>query len=138
VFRRRFLQSVTQWSMSERHVLPIAPVASVEVLRVTDRAGVATVMDPASYALVTTCIARAWCPRRSSCRRSAPAGSPRSSFSPGIPRPWDGLPADIRQAVLMLAGTFFGQNESAAEGFPAGVLALIEPYRTLRLSGAGA
>jgi uncharacterized phiE125 gp8 family phage protein len=25
VFRRRFLQSVTQWSMSERHVLPIAP-----------------------------------------------------------------------------------------------------------------
>jgi hypothetical protein len=48
------------------------------------------------------------------------------------------LPADIRQAVLMLGGTFFGQNESAAAGFPRAFCALIEPYRTLRLSGAGA
>jgi hypothetical protein len=30
---------VTAWSMSERHVLPIAPVASVEVVRITDRDG---------------------------------------------------------------------------------------------------
>ena len=138
VFRRRFLQSVTQWSMSERHVLPIAPVASVEVLRVTDRAGVATVIDPASYTLVTDM----HCPSLVSTAVVLPKlGSGRFAeieFLAGYSATWDGLPADIRQAVLMLGGTFFGQNESVAEGFPAGVLALIEPYRTLRLSGAGA
>jgi hypothetical protein len=39
-------------------------------------------------------------------------------FLAGYSATWDGLPADIRQAVLMLAGTFFGQNERRRPGSP--------------------
>ena len=53
VLRRRFVQTVTLWATSERHVLPIAPVASIEVVRMIDRLGEARVLEPAAYALVT-------------------------------------------------------------------------------------
>jgi uncharacterized phiE125 gp8 family phage protein len=138
VFRRRFVQTVPDWSMAERHVLPIAPVASVDVVRITDRTGAAQVLEPAAYDLVVD----THCPCLVATAVSLPSlGSGRFAeieFQAGFADHWDGLPADLRQAVLMLAGTFFGQNEEASAGFPSGVSALIEPYRTLRLRGAGA
>lgn len=138
VFRRRFVQTVTAWSMSERHVLPIAPVANVEAVRITDRAGTVNVLDPAAYALVTDMHCPSIVPTAVSLPRLGSGRSAEVEFLAGYSEAWPGLPADLCQSVLMLAGTFFGQNEEVSAALPQGVLALIEPYRTLRLRGAGA
>jgi uncharacterized phiE125 gp8 family phage protein len=138
VYRRRFSQTVTAWSMSERHVLPIAPVASIELFRITDRVGTVTEMDPASYALVTDMHCPCVVPTAVALPTLGAGRFAEIEFLAGYSETWDGLPPDLGQAVLMLAGAFFGQNEEASAGFPAGVSALIEPYRTLRLRGAGA
>lgn len=138
VFRRRFVQSVSDWSTGDRHVLPVAPVASVEVVRLVDRTGAAQVLAPSTYALVTDM----HCPSLVSTASSLPTlgagGHAEIEFLAGYAEVWGGLPGDLAQAVLMLAGVFFGQNEETRLGFPPGVAALIEPYRTLRLRGAGA
>jgi uncharacterized phiE125 gp8 family phage protein len=115
------LQTVTDWSMAERHVLPIAPVASVDVVRITDRTGAVRCWSRPPTTLVTDM----HCPCLVATAVSLPTlGSGRFAeieFLAGYSDSWDGLPADLRQAVLMLAGTFFGQNEEASAGFPPGV-----------------
>jgi uncharacterized phiE125 gp8 family phage protein len=138
VFRRRFVQTVTLWSTDERHVLPIAPVASVEAVRMIDRLGEVRVLEPSAYGLVTDMHCPGLVPRSVSLPTLGAGGSAEIEFLAGYSATWDGVPADLGQAVLMLAATFFGQDEDASAGFPPGAMALIEPYRTLRLRGAGA
>ena len=138
ILRRGFVQTVTSWSMTERHVLPIAPVSSIEAVRITDRSGAEQILDPGSYSLVTD----AHCPSLVPHFLTLPSlGFGRYAeieFRAGYAETWDGLPSDLGHAALMLASAFFGQDEDTANGLPAGVLSLIEPYRTLRLRGAGA
>ena len=138
VFRRRFVQTVTHWSTAERHVFPIAPVASVEVVRMIDRLGEVRVLENSAYALVTDMHCPGLAPTSVSLPLLGAGGSAEIEFLAGYSETWDAVPGDLGQAVLMLAGTFFGQDEDATAGFPPGTMALIEPYRTLRLRGAGA
>jgi len=138
VLRRRFVQTVSLWATSERHVLPIAPVASIEVVRMIDRLGEARVLEPAAYALVTDMHCPGLVPKSVSLPTLGSGRSAEIEFIAGYSATWDGVPADLGQAVLMLAGTFFGQDEDATAGFSPGAMALIEPYRTLRLRGTGA
>jgi uncharacterized phiE125 gp8 family phage protein len=54
---------------------------------------------------------------------------------------WSDLPADLRQAVLLLAAHYYEyRHEVQYDGgcMPFGVSALIERYRTMRLLGGGA
>lgn len=55
--------------------------------------------------------------------------------------PWGAVPADLRQAVLLLAAQFYEfRHEGAAApaaALPFGVAALIEPWRAVRVLGGG-
>ena len=65
-------------------------------------------------------------------------GSARITFTAGYGPAWSDLPADLAQAVLMLAAHYYEYRaEVALSGgcMPFGVTALIERYRPLRLSG---
>lgn len=47
---------------------------------------------------------------------------------------WEAVPADLRQAVLMLAASYYEDRAAASEAaFPAVVGALVAPWRVLRL-----
>ena len=51
---------------------------------------------------------------------------------------WDDVPADLAQAVLMLAAHYYDYRQDMGLGagcMPFGVTALIERHRPLRLSG---
>jgi uncharacterized phiE125 gp8 family phage protein len=64
------------------------------------------------------------------------AGSVRIGFLAGFGPEWDDLPADLAQAVLMLASHYYEYRHETALGsgcMPFGVTALIERYRTIRL-----
>jgi uncharacterized phiE125 gp8 family phage protein len=65
------------------------------------------------------------------------SGHAEIRFTAGYGEDWDAVPADLRQAVFLLAAHY---HETRAEGagggsMPFGVLVLIEAYRAARLGG---
>jgi uncharacterized phiE125 gp8 family phage protein len=67
-------------------------------------------------------------------------GHARIGFTAGMAADWGGLPADLGQAVLLLAAHYYEYRDEtslAAGCMPFGVTSLIERYRRMRL-GLGA
>jgi uncharacterized phiE125 gp8 family phage protein len=139
---RPFTLTVTRWREDASQGLPIAPVRSVEGLDLVDADGVAEAVD-----------AEAWSLHRDSQRprllgrfgRSLPripsTGHAEIRFTAGFGEAWGDVPADLRQAVFLLAAHYF-ENRSEVEmtpgAMPFGVLVLIESYRSARIGGSAA
>ncbi len=67
------------------------------------------------------------------------AGHAEIRFTAGFGAGWEDVPADLRQAVFLLAAHFYENRAEGAEGagsMPFGVLVLIEAYRATRIGGA--
>ena len=59
-------------------------------------------------------------------------------FSAGFGEAWEEVPADLRQAVFLLAAHFYenrSEGNAVAGSMPFGVLVLIEAYRATRIGG---
>lgn len=136
---RNFRWSISAWRDHARQPLPLAPVSELLSLVQVDRMGDETVLllddvtlepDFQRPALVATNGVLPAIPIGGSIQAEVRAG-----FGPD----WSDLPADLAQAVMMLAAHFYEyRHESAASSLPYGVSALIERYRTVRLMmGAG-
>ena len=69
------------------------------------------------------------------------AGFVTVTFAAGFGPAWDSVPADLAQAVLMLAARYYEDrsDDGARHSLPMGVSALIERWRAVRvLAGRGA
>lgn len=136
---RDFVLVLAGWRRAEDHPLPLAPVSAISRLAVVDRTGTEAVIDPDRYHLVADVM--------------RPRLAAAVSILPGIPvggraevtltagfGPWEAVPADLRQAVLMLAAEYYDRRPTAGAGvlaLPFGVLGLIERWRTVRVLGGG-
>jgi uncharacterized phiE125 gp8 family phage protein len=135
LFRRRFSVTLTAWTTDDSQVLPVAPVVSVESVTIVSRTGEPRLLSAGTYALLadahrpTIVGASGYLPTIGS------GGHAVIELTAGYGDTWAGLPADLRQAVIVMAAAIFGQDIDPDKGLPRAVLALIEPYRTLRLSG---
>lgn len=133
---RPFSWTVTRWKEEASQGLPIGPVLSVEGVAVVSAEGEATEIEP-----------EAWSVLRDSQRprlvgrfgRSLPriprSGHAEIRFTAGFGPGWDAVPADLRQAVFLLAAHFY-ENRSEAngiKGMPFCVLVLLEAYRATRI-----
>jgi uncharacterized phiE125 gp8 family phage protein len=136
---RPFALTLTRWREDASQPLPIGPVRSVESVTLVDADGVVEAVD----ATVWSVLRDADRPRLvgrfgRNLPRVPRAGHAEVRFTAGFGESWDAVPADLRQAVFLLAAHFF-ENRSAAEapvgGMPFGVLVLIEAYRSARLGG---
>lgn len=131
---RSFQWELIRWMSGGRQSLPVAPVVSVNSVMIMDRAGVQTVVDPAKYVLERD----SHTPNIIGNFPSIPDGGRAIlSFDAGF-GDWASIPADLRQAVLLQAASFY-ENRSGAvgvNGLPFGVAALIEAYRAIRVGGA--
>lgn len=118
-------------------VIPLAPVASVAVLRVYDAGGIAQAIDPATYRLFDA-------PDQAQIVFFVPPPSPGRMASgieidvvAGYGAAID-VPAPLRQAMLMLIAGWFENRGDAAEpganALPASVASLVAPYRRPRLA----
>lgn len=130
---RRFLWSLTRWSDSQGQVFPLAPVLALESVTVKDRSGDAIAVDPATWVLVKD-------GRRPKLRGAGgylpgfPAdGSVEVIFNGGYGAGWNAVPQDLRQAVFLLAAHYYEHRSAADESVPITVLALLMPYRDIRL-----
>ncbi|MDF3413440.1 hypothetical protein HKX54_03140 [Sulfitobacter sp. M57] len=140
LLERSFSTSVSAWRDSGAHVLPVAPVNAVSGVEQVGRDGSRTDVAAGSWWLER----HTDTPKLRATGASLPAvpsgGSVVISFDAGFATDWDGVPSDLRQAVLMLAAHYYEYRHDTGLSngcMPFGVSSLVERYRHLRI-GAGA
>ena len=133
---RMFTLTRSCWSSPAMQVLPMAPVQTVVSITVVDDQGDETVLENAIVRLEKDGMRPVIRPKGHMLPLVPTGGEVRVRFEAGMAASWDALPADIQQAVLMLAGHYYEyRNDTAlSDGcMPFGVSALIERYKSVRL-----
>lgn len=138
---RQFRLRLEEWRDPAGQPLPLAPVGAIERVEIADAAGALALAEAGSWRLVQDMQrpmlvpAGAWLP-------TIPAGGfALVTFSAGFGPWWDSVPADLAQAVLLLAARYHEDRsfEGSQGAMPFGVSALIERWRSVRvLGGRGA
>ncbi|MEX0307555.1 MAG: head-tail connector protein [Ruegeria sp.] len=139
LIERDFSWSLNGWRDPAGEVLPVAPVVSVAAVTLTDAAGTETVVDAEAYQLERDMQRPRLRPVGACLPRVQTGGSVKIVFTAGMAADWGGLPADLGQAVLLLAAHYYEYRDETALGagcMPFGVTSLIQRYRTVRF-GAG-
>ncbi|MFL4471510.1 head-tail connector protein [Tateyamaria armeniaca] len=138
LLERDFVLAVTSWRDAGAQVLPVAPVRAVTMMTAVDRTGARTELDTGLYWLERD----GHQPRVRSVAHALPsipeAGAVEIAFRAGFSAVWDEIPADLAQAVMLLASHYyeFRHETTLSEGcMPFGVTSLIERYRVMRLGG---
>ncbi|MDX1779807.1 MAG: head-tail connector protein [Thalassovita sp.] len=138
---RPFSWSLQDWRDAAGQVLPVAPVKAVTAVFLVDRLGVETSVPAESYRLEPDTHRPRLCPVSSLLPMVPTGGSVRVEFTAGYGPGWSDLPADLVQAVLMLAAHYYEyRHDTALRGgcMPFGVTSLLERYRAVRIhAGAG-
>ncbi|WP_299843145.1 head-tail connector protein [uncultured Roseovarius sp.] len=141
LIERSFSLTLSQWRDVSGHPFPLAPVSAITSLRLRDRADEEEVVDPAHYRLEADAHRPMIRPAGAVLPVIPLGGTVEIGLVAGLAVDWAGLPADLGQAVLLLAAHYYeNRNETALGGgcMPFGVTSLIERYRTIRLFGGGA
>ena len=136
LIEREFSWSLSHWRVASGQALPVAPVSAVASVTLVDRAGGETVVNPARYMLRPDMQRPRLCPVSGMLPVIAGGGMVRLRFLAGYGPEWSDLPADLAQAVLLLAAHYYEyRHETALSGrcMPFGVSSLLERFRTVRL-----
>ena len=135
---RRFSLALTRWRDPSAQALPVAPVAAVVSVAVVDGEGVPSVLAADRWRLEVDTHRPRLLARGAVFPDVPEGGRAEVVFDAGF-GVWDDVPADLRQAVLLLAAQYHELRHEAAVGaMPFGGMALIERWRTVRVLGGGA
>lgn len=138
LFSRDFQWTASAWREADRQPLPAAPVSEIASVVIRDGDGSeALVSDGWSLQPDTHrpyLIAKGALP-------SIPSGYlAEIVFTAGFGPEWADIPADLKQAVMILAAYYYEnrfQPQSNDQSMPLSVAQLIEPYRTVRMFHGG-
>ncbi len=140
LLKRRFRMQLDDWRDRLGQSLPLAPVHSVERIEIDDGNGIVTALPVEGWRLVPdvqrpmilpTGVILPHVPRR---------GSVTVTFLAGFGDGWEQVPADLAQAVILLAARYYDDRsqDRGSHAMPFGVSALIEKWRAVRtLAGRG-
>ncbi len=141
LLERTFGWMLTGWREMGRQALPVAPVTRIDAVKIVDRHGGETVVPPEKYRLEMD----SQRPRLVSTALHLPLipihGQVEVTFVAGFGPDWSDIPADLGQAVFLLAAHYHENRSAVLAGevpMPFGVSLLIDRYRTVRLFGEGA
>ncbi|MDT8326186.1 MAG: head-tail connector protein [Roseovarius sp.] len=138
LIEREFSWGLSAWRDSEGQALPVAPVSAILSLSLRNRADEADLVSPDHYRLEQDAHRPVLRPGGTMLPMIAPGGTVEIVFRAGYGATWGDLPADLAQAVLLLAAHYYEyRHETGLAGgcMPFGVSSLIERYRTVRLLG---
>lgn len=138
---RRFVLRLARWrEVRGGQTLPMAPVSTIVSVGLMDAAGGVVAVPTNRYRLVPD-MQR---PRLIGVGGALPPvpedGAVEVTFDAGFGVDWGAVPADLGQAVLMLAAEFYDarhEGGKAVHALPLAVQALIERWRTVRVLGGG-
>lgn len=134
---RRFSLALVRWRDRAAQALPLAPVGQVVSVTLVDGAGVAVALAGSRWRLEVDMHRPRLVASGSLLPEIAEGGRAEVVFDAGFGA-WDAVPADLRQAVLLLAAQYHElRHETAQAAMPFGVMALIERWRTVRVLGGG-
>jgi uncharacterized phiE125 gp8 family phage protein len=137
---QRWAVLLDAWPDASAIELPVAPVASVDAIRVYDEADLASVIDPAEY-FADLASRPARLVRRGQLGWPAPgrvANGIEIELTAGFGATPEAVPETLRWAMLMLVGHWF-ETRAAVEAntqlrhVPLAVQAVLGPYRKVRL-----
>ncbi|TDK49837.1 head-tail connector protein [Antarcticimicrobium luteum] len=134
---RDFSWIVYDWTESGGARLPVAPVSAVTAFVLVDRDAVEVAVAADRYWLEQDAQRPVLRPAGTVLPMIPAGGHARIALTAGMAADWGGLPADLGQAVLLLAAHYYEYRDETALGpgcMPFGVSSLIDRYRTLRLS----
>jgi uncharacterized phiE125 gp8 family phage protein len=139
---RDFAWTVTRWREDASQGLPIAPIRTVDAITLVEADGSETLVDPESWSVLRDSQRPRLVGRFGRNLPKIPRGGHAEvRFTAGFGPDWDDVPADLRQAVFLLAAHFYENRTdggTVAGSMPFGVLVLIEAYRATRLGGTPA
>ncbi len=135
---RDFLLVNSAWRSLGMQVFPVAPVTAIQSLTIVDLNDVSTVVPGEKYRLRQDVHAPALVSVGLSLPTIPVGGSADIAFTAGY-GDWADVPADLRQAVLMLAAHYY-ENRSAvtlrAANLPQSVVGICRRHAPIRLVGA--
>ncbi|RFP87619.1 hypothetical protein DZK27_11545 [Rhodobacteraceae bacterium 63075] len=138
---RDFTWTITAWRDDTGQALPVAPVTAITDVTYIKRDGEETPLAPNFYQLAEDAQRPQLMPVAGVLPAVPAGGSVRVAFQAGFGASWEDLPADMAQAVLLLAAYYYEYRNETSMGenqMPFGVSSLIDRYRTVRLfAGAG-
>lgn len=140
LFQRRFALRLEVWPGAEGQRLPLVPFAKLVSVARIDGAGTAELVDPARWRVNRRCDPPRLMAQGAGFPPLAEEYTVEVVFEAGFGPFWTSLPADLGQAVLLLAAEFYEhrhEETSFAQGFPSRVAALIEGWRQVRVLGGG-
>ncbi|MCR9126078.1 MAG: hypothetical protein NXH82_08110 [Rhodobacteraceae bacterium] len=136
LLQRGFTLRLNAWRDPAGQPLPVAPVFGIDSVTLMPAVGAGTAVDPAAYRLEQD----AQCPVLRPAGMVLPeipnGGAVQIAMTAGFAPDWAGLPADLRQAAMLLGAHFYEyRNETTLSTgcAPFGVTSLIERYRPIRL-----
>lgn len=134
---RQFRLRLEEWRDPAGQPLPLAPVGSVERIEITDVAGITALVEAGRWRLVQDMQRPMLMPVGAWLPTVPEGGFVTVTFSAGFGPWWDSVPADLAQAVLMLATRYHEDRsfEGSQGAMPFGVSALIERWRSVRVLG---
>lgn len=141
LLEREFSWVLSRWREPQGQALPVAPVSEILGLTLRDRNDDTDLVPPRQYRLERDAHRPVLRPEGTHLPSIASGHVAEIAFRAGYGPAWADLPADIAQAVLMLAAHYYEyRHETGLSGgcMPFGVSSLIERYRTVRLLGGGA
>lgn len=133
---RTFGWTLTFWRDGAAQRLPVAPVVAISRVALVARDGTETDVDAARYWLEQDAMRPRLRASGTALPRIPKAGSVSVTFDAGFGDTWDAIPADLQQAVLMLAAHFYEHRGETGLGdrvIPFGVASLIERFRAVRM-----
>lgn len=138
---RSYTWTMTAWRNAVSQALPVAPIEAITDFRTFDRADVETAIGTSAYVLEKD-THRPHLQAAAGCLPQIPfGGRAEIVFDAGFGPAWADVPAELGHAVFLLAAHYYEYRSSSAPdeaAMPRAVLALLEPWRTVRILGGGA
>jgi uncharacterized phiE125 gp8 family phage protein len=137
---RTYKYVVTAWWNPSRQALPVAPVTSVQSVSITNLGGGSDEVNAESYRLIPDGHAPVVAAVNWTLPTIPVGGTAEIVFDAGYGSGWSDAPADLRQAVFLMA-THYYENRSASTGsgkaLPLGVAAICARHKPIRIFGGG-
>lgn len=138
---RRYLLTLDAWRRMEEQPLPVAPITALVSVTLFDAQDVALLVSTDRYRLVQD-THRPKLVSSGILLPNVPSdGRVEIEFDAGFGAVWASVPADLAQAVLLLAAEYYDNRHDlgrSVAGLPLAVQMLVERWRIVRVLGGGA
>lgn len=134
---RSFRLVVRDWRRMTEQLLPLAPVSAITAFDIRNRLDEASPVAPQRWSLARDSERPRLVMTGGALPRIPRGGQGEITFTAGFGASWTAVPADLAQAVFLLAAQYYEGRTGMMGGLPAPVNGLLARWRPIRLTAGG-